>query len=73
MGFNAKQWAGIALAALALGFSIWSVALIVILIAHAVGMFVKAVILAALAGVFGFSGFALFSKASFDQLWKIWN
>jgi hypothetical protein len=73
MNFSAKQWAGLALSLIALGISVWAMVLIVILIAHAVGMFIHILILAAIASVLGFAGVGLLSAGSFERLWKVWN
>jgi hypothetical protein len=73
MNLNAKQWLAVALAAVSLGLAIWGVVLIVLLVAHAVTLFVKALILWVIASVFGTAAFSLFAREGFSRLWKMWN
>jgi hypothetical protein len=73
MNLNAKQYAGIALGLVALGLSVWAIVLIVVMIAHAISAFLTALALLVVATIVGSGAVALFSTASFERMWKIWN
>jgi len=59
---NARNWVALALAVASLGMAVWGVILLIVMVAHAIGAFVTALVILAIASALGWGSLLLSGK-----------